>query len=227
MQVPEAAVAELERAVNELGFCAATLPAHGLQNHLGTYSYFPVYEAAQGLDVGLSCHGGIHDGFGFDDYNVFAPAHALGHPMSLLVSLGGMLFNQVFDRFPKLRVAFLEGGSAWVLMAAERFSESFKAIQPAEASRALQLRPGTSVGDYMIDLAQHDRLVLGCEGGEAFLETAIDFFGCAPFMYSSDFPHEVDVESCKHELEELAELKIDDDAKARLRGATARTFYRL
>jgi predicted TIM-barrel fold metal-dependent hydrolase len=225
MQVPEAAVAELRRAVTELGFCAAVLPAHGLQNHLGSEVFFPVYAAAQELDVGLACHGGVHDGFGFDDFNVFAAAHALGHPLGLLVSLGGMLFNRVFDQFPRLRVAFLEGGSAWVLMAAERFSESFKAIRPADDSQTLQLRVGSSVGDYMADLMQADRLVLGCEGGEAFLETAIAYFGCAPFMYSSDFPHEVDVDSCKHELAELAELKIDDEAKRRLRGETARIFY--
>ena len=64
--------------------------------------------------------------------------------MSLLVSLGGMLFNRVFELFPRLRVAFLEGGSAWALMAAERFSESFKAIQPADPDATLQLRKGAS-----------------------------------------------------------------------------------
>ena len=39
----------------------------------------------------------------------------------------------------------------------------------------------------------------GCEGGEHHLATTIDYFGCTPFMYSSDFPHEVNIESCKHE----------------------------
>jgi predicted TIM-barrel fold metal-dependent hydrolase len=161
MQVPGAAVAELRRAVTELGFRAATLPAHGLQNHLGSEQFFPIYEAAQELDVGLSCHGGIHDGFGFDDFNVFAAAHALGHPFSLLVSLGGMVFNGVFDRFPGLRVAYLEGGSAWILMAAERFSESFKAIQPADTKSVLHLKEGYAVKDYLAELMQNDRIVLG------------------------------------------------------------------
>jgi hypothetical protein len=35
------------------------------------------------------------------------------------------------------------------------------------------------------------------------------------------------VSSCLHELEELNELKISDDAKRSLRGETAREFYRL
>jgi predicted TIM-barrel fold metal-dependent hydrolase len=226
MQVPEAAVAELRRVVETLNFCAVTLPAHGLVNHLGSPQYFPVYEAAQDLGVAVSAHGGIHVGFGFDDFNVFAPAHALGHPLSMLVSLGGMLFNGVFDRFPRLRVAYLEGGAAWILMASERFSESYRSLQPPDPDETLRLRDGQSIRGYLTELMQGDRLVIGCEGGEDFLETAIDYFGCTPFMYSSDFPHEVSVSSCKHELDELNELKVSDDAKAKLRGGTARTFYR-
>ena len=111
--------------MKELGFCSAVLPAHGLPNHLGAEMYDPVYEKAQELDVGLSVHGGVHDGYGFDDFNAFAPIHALGFPFGLLISLGGMISNGVFEKFPGLRVAFLEGGSAWILMAAERFGESF------------------------------------------------------------------------------------------------------
>ena len=226
MQVPAEAAAELRRAVTDLGFRSAVLPAHGLPNHLGSEMFFPVYEAAQDLDVGLSCHGGIHDGFGFDDFNVFAAVHALGFPFSLLISLGGMLFNNVFERYPGLRVAYLEGGAAWILLAAERFSESFGATG-ALADCVLKLDEGASVRDYLTGLMQSGRLVIGCEGGEHHLVTAIDYFGCAPFMYSSDFPHEVNVKSCLHELEELGELPVDDEVKRLLRGGTARRFYKL
>jgi predicted TIM-barrel fold metal-dependent hydrolase len=227
LQVPSAAAEELERAVKELGFCSAVLPAHGLPNHLGSDVYSPVYEKAQELDVGLACHGGVHDGFGFDDFNAFAPVHALGFPFSLLISLGGMLSNGVFERFPGLRVAYLEGGSAWILLAAERFSESFKAARAVEGFRAFTLPHGTSMRKYLAGLMQEGRIVLGCEGGEDQLANAIEYFECAPFMYSSDFPHEVSVVTCKEELEELNELPIDDESKRRLRGGTAREFYKL
>lgn len=226
MVVPADGAAELRRAVDELGFCAAVLPAHGLPNHLGSEMFDPIYEAAQDLDVGLSCHGGAHDGFGFDDFNAFAPVHALGFPFGLLISLGGMLFNKVFERFPGLRVAYLEGGAAWTLMAAERFSESYAATGSL-ADRILQLKDGTSIRDYMAELMHDGRVVIGCEGGEHQLANAVDYFGCSPFMYSSDFPHEVNIASCKHELEELAELQISDEAKHMMRGGTARAFYKL
>jgi uncharacterized protein len=152
--------------------------------------------------------------------------HALGFPFALLISLGGMIFNRVFETFPALRVAFLEGGAAWLLMAAERFSESFGAT-PSLSNLVLDLPDGTSVRDYMSELMGSGRMVVGCEGGEHHLVTAMEYFGCAPFMYSSDFPHEVNVESCKHELHEMDELPIDEASKALIRGGTARQFYRL
>jgi hypothetical protein len=37
--------------------------------------------------------------------------------------------------------------------------------------------------------------VFGCEGGEDSLATAIKYLVCTPFMFSSDFPHEVSAES--------------------------------
>lgn len=227
MQSPKDAAEELRRVVTELGFCAAVLPAHGLPNHLGSEMFYPVYEVAEDLDVGLSCHGGIHDGFGYDDFNVFAAVHSLGFPFSLLISLGGMLFNGVFERYPRLRVAYLEGGAAWILLACERFSESYNATRPPASERTLHLPVDSAIRDYLRELVQSDRVVIGAEGGEDQLATAIDYLGCTPFMYSSDFPHEVNIESCKHELEELNELPVSEESKRLLRGGTARKFYKL
>ena len=228
MQVPEVAAAELRRAVTELGLCAGVVPSNGLPDHTGSERFFPVYEAAQELDVGLGFHGGDgHERLGMDDFNVYAAVHALGHPFSLLRSMAGMLFNNVFEMFPRLRIAYLEGGAAWTLLAAERFSESFRALVPVKSKRVLSLPPGTSVRDYITRLMQEDRLVFGCEGGEDYLASAIGYFGCTPFMFSSDFPHEVSATSCAHELEELDELDLAEEAKQALRGETARRFYRL
>jgi predicted TIM-barrel fold metal-dependent hydrolase len=228
LQDPAAAAEELRRAVVELGFSAGVLPANGLSNHLGDERYHPVYAAADELDVGLACHGGDgHLGLGLDDVNVFAAVHALGHPFSLLRALGAMLCNGVFERFPRLRVAYLEGGAAWTLLAAERLSESFAAMPPPESNRLLSLPAGRTLGDHLAGLVQSHRVVFGCEGGEEQLEHAIARFGGVPFMYSSDFPHEVSVDSCAHELGELDELPVALEAKALLRGGTASRFYRL
>ena len=227
MQRPEDAAGELRRAVQDLGLVAGFLPGQGLTNHLGSPVYYPVYEVAEELGVGLSIHGAYHQGFGFDDYNHFAPAHALGHPFALLIALGGLVFNGVYDRFPGLRTAYLEGGAAWILLASERFSESYSAFRPLAWEEGLHLGEGVSVDDYLTDLVQSRRLVVGCEGGEHHLTYAVEQFGMSPFMYSSDFPHEVDATSCAHEIEELREAEMKPADVGATLGENARAFYRL
>jgi predicted TIM-barrel fold metal-dependent hydrolase len=137
-----------------------------------------------------------------------------------------MAANRVFELFPRLRVAYLEGGAAWTLLADERFSESFRALPAASTRRVLQLGD-RSAGDYLRELVSEGRIVFGCEGGEPYLATAVAHFQANPFMFSSDFPHEVSAASCRHELEELGALELDEESKRALRAETARSFYGL
>lgn len=228
LQETALAVAELKRAVEELGMCGAMLPSHGQPLHLGSKEYWPIYEMAESLGCAIAVHGACHDGLGFDDMNVYAAAHALGHPFGQLISLAGMLFNGVFDHFPGLRVGYLEGGSAWILLALERFDESHESHIPMdERGELVQLGESQDISDYLLDLLRSGRVVLGCEGGERNLEDVVRTIGRSPFFYSSDFPHEVDEESCKKELSRLSNLAISaEDRQATLAG-NARAFYRL
>ncbi len=114
MQDADTAVAELDRAVNELGMCGAMIPSTGLKGHVGSKEYWPVYQAADRLGCAIALHGGCHNNIGLDDMNAFVPVHALGHPFGLMISFAGMLFNGVFDQFPNVRFGFLEGGVGWV-----------------------------------------------------------------------------------------------------------------
>ena len=77
----------------------------------------------------------------------------------------------------------------------------------------LKLREGQSVGEYVLELVQNGRIFVGAEGDEYMLAAAIRKVGNGPFMFSSDFPHEVNTEKCLHHLEEIfehAELSADD-----------------
>jgi predicted TIM-barrel fold metal-dependent hydrolase len=57
---------------------------------------------------------------------------------------------------------------------------------------------------------------------------AIKIVGNKPFFYSSDFPHEVTNESCKHDIAELMESgEITEDDKAALLHRNAERFYKL
>jgi predicted TIM-barrel fold metal-dependent hydrolase len=204
------------------------LPANGLPLPLGEKEYWPVYAEAERLGCALAVHGGRGARLGFDSLGVRPAGHALGHPISVLISLTSFVFNGVFDHFPGLRVAFLEGGVAWFLVAWERFDRSYWTHIPYNPRRELlELDSGTTVADYLGRLAESGRLVVGCEGSEPDLARAVSLIGSA-FMFSSDFPHEVSIQMCKDEIAEIRDSEgISSAQKEDLLAETARRFYRL
>ena len=229
MHDAEAALEELRHAYTELGVCGVLFPATGVHLNLGAKPYWPVYAEAARLGCPVVVHGGGHWDLGMETMNVSTGANAIGHPMSLAIALAEMVFNNLFERFPGLRVAYLEGGPLWFLMALERFSRSYEAGTPMNPrGELLHLPEGQTVGDYLRALIQAGRLVVGIEGGESDLAYAIKVAGEQAFMFSSDFPHEVNAQTIQKEIRELREREeISEEAKqAILRGNAAR-FYRL
>ena len=228
LQDPPVAARELRHAVKDLGLSGAVLPANGLPVHLASKEFWPVFEEAEQLGCALTVHGGCHDGFGFDEMNVYAPVHALGHPFGQLIAFGGLLFNGVFDRWPGLRVGFLEGGAAWVLLALERFDESFESHLPIDSqNELLDLGSKGDVRDYVLELLRSGRVVIGCEGGEPDTSYVIKRIGMNPFFYSSDFPHEVTIDSCLEELREFEDLELTAEERNATLADNAERFYRL
>lgn len=229
MHDAEAAQEELQRAYTKLGMSAVLFPATGVQLNLGAKHYWPVYEEASKLGCPIVVHGGGHWDLGMDTMNVSTGANAIGHPMSLAIALSEMLLNNLFERFTGLRVAYLEGGPLWLLMAFERLSRSYEAGIPVNPrGELLHLPEDQSVADYIRGLIKAGRLVVGIEGGESDLAYAITVAGEQAFMFSSDFPHEVNVNTVNKEIRELCEREeISASAKhAVLRGNAAR-FYKL
>ncbi len=228
MQDPPEAARELHRAVTSLGMLGAMMPSNGLAHPLGSKAYWPIYEEANRLGCCLAVHGGAHDRFGMDHMNMYVPVHALGHPWGLMVNCADILYNGIFDRFPRVRIAFLEGGVAWLLLLLERLHAShethFQYIPPTEFG----VREEDEPSDYVKRLIEDRRIYLGIETEELTLPFAIKTVGNFPFLYSSDFPHEVTNESCKHDIGELLEShEIADDDKAAMLWRNAETFYKL
>jgi predicted TIM-barrel fold metal-dependent hydrolase len=229
LQEPEAAVEELRRAVNELGMCGAMLPATGLSEPLGAKRYWPIYAEAERLGCCLAIHGGSHNGMGLDYLNVHAGVHGLGHPFGILISFASMLFNGIFDKYPGSRIAFLEAGVAWLFMAMERLQGSYASHVTDDPRQELfQLRSGENVSGYIRRQIGEGRLYVGVEGDEPLLAAAVQAVGNGPFLYSSDFPHEVNNETCREEIEELLENDALTQAdKEAILSRNAERFYHL
>ncbi len=225
----DAAVDELRRAVEVLGMKGAVLPSSGIRGTLGSKEYWPVYAEASRLGCALAVHGALHLGMGLEHMDSYPGIHAVAHPFGLMRAFASIVFNGVFDRCPGLRLGFLEGGVSWLSVCLERFDRSYETHVPFNPrGDVLTLASGQRVSDYIRALIDDHRLFVGCEGEEPAIAFAITQVGNRAFMYSSDFPHEVSVEMCERELDEIREHDgLSDDDRAAVLAGNARAFYRL
>ena len=215
LQDVPSAVQELRRIATELKMPAAMLPSNGLPLHLSHKSYWPIYEEAEKLDVALSVHGGNYGDLGFNTFTTNSMARSLGMPVPLMVALTGMMVDGVLDAFPRLRIAFLEAGAGWVTLVIDR-------LRREREYGGLELKKDPQ--DYW----KEGRLFVGCEGNEEALSYAIQRIGPESVLFASDFPHEISMENCMEEIDEILEREdIPEQYKAGILGGNARRFYKM
>ena len=214
LQDVPSAVRELRRAVTELGMVGAMLPSNGLHRHLGSKEFWPIYEEAARLDCALAVHGGSYADLGFNTFSVFPATRALGMPFPLAIAFTGMAVEGVLDEFPSLRIGFMEGGTAWIPLVIDRLARELE-------YGGLHLKRDPA--DYFRD----GRLFVGCEGNEKALAYAIERVGPGPFMFASDFPHEISMDNCMEEIDEILEREdLNDEHKQAILGDNARRLYK-
>lgn len=229
LQDPPAAVAELRRAVTELGMCGAVFPANGLNGLFGDPLYRPVFAAADELGCTIAVHGGSYAGLALEQMNTLAGAHALGHPLGNMLHFVSMTLNGTFDDYPNVRFAFLEAGVAWLPFVLERLEGSYRSFIPFDLDADLvRLNDGETIRERLIGHLRSGRISIGIEGDERDLPYAVQTIGREPFVFSTDFPHEVNLEICRHEIEEIAENpSLTDDEKSAILHDNAARLYNL
>ena len=215
-----AAVAELRRAVTELGMRGAVLPAAtGLGKAYGHPDFDPLWAEAERLDVALGVHGAPSKRFGFDFFDTFIKTHTLEHPFAVLIQFTSMIFDGVFERFPSLRVAFLETGCGWVPYMMDRMDEEFER-RGSRWAPALKRKPS--------EIIRSGNLYFSCEVEEKTLPYVVEFVGEDTIFFASDYPHERRREQFLHDIPEFVERKdLSDKVKDKILLRNTQRFYRL
>jgi predicted TIM-barrel fold metal-dependent hydrolase len=179
-EVNEAA-AELRRAVTTLGAVGAMLPTY-VPNRpdFGDPYYDPIYAEAERLDVALGFHATMIESIGAQRFENFINVHTIGHPVEQMISVCSVVVGGVLDRFPKLRVGFLEAGIGWIPYLMDRLDEEIEKRGEEEAP-ALRAKPS----EYLTS----GRCFFGVECGEKTIADAIRTTGDDCLLYASDYPH--------------------------------------
>jgi uncharacterized protein len=115
---PKQAVEEARRSVRELGAVAVVVSNHPV-NGRAWYdpAYEPLWAEAERLGVPVAFHGiqmAYQEHLGRRFMDNFVMAHAVAHPLEQMMALGSLLTGGVFERYPHLKAAFLEGSCSWV-----------------------------------------------------------------------------------------------------------------
>ena len=181
VQNPAACAVELRRAVKELGMVGAMLAADG-GHLLGDAKFMPVYEEADRLGVMLGIHAsGSHlGGAGVELFPRFIQAHTCSHAFGQMRQFTSMIFEGIPERFPRLRLAFLEAGCGWAPYWMERMDDEFAKRGRAEAP-ALKKKPSEYV--------RSGNIYFSCEADEWLLPQALKLVGENQIVWASDFPH--------------------------------------
>lgn len=187
-QDPPEAVRELRYLAGH-GATTAMLPTNVYGRNMGDPMFDPIYAAAQDLGMPLSVHPQTgHDGVpgvsgvmgaGSRRFYKYVYVHMTAFPFELMIAMMHMLGEGVFDRFPRLKVAYMEGGAGWLPFWMERLDEHVEKLAPQMPE--LGRRPS--------EIIRSDRIALSCESEETGLDRVLDASGPATVLYASDYCH--------------------------------------
>jgi predicted TIM-barrel fold metal-dependent hydrolase len=216
-QAIAAAVREIGRAVTEKGAVAVMMPTYVESGRdLGQPEFDAIYAAAQELDVPVGFHATAQVAVGNTRFHKYLGVHMTSHPFEQMLSIISIISNGVLDRFPRLRVGFLEAGVGFLPYWMERFDEKY-------LLRKSEMEPLSMLPSEYIKAG---RCYFTCEGEESALSLVIEQFGDECMMYASDYPH-WDME-WPHSVAQVVRRKdISDASKQKILAGNAKAFYRL
>lgn len=213
MQDPAAAVEELERAVNTLGFKGAMVNGHTNGVYYDDPAFDVVWEALQRLDVPFYLH----------PFNTYDAPHAYkDHPEIATATWGWgvetathalrLLFGGVFDRFPKLTVILGHMGEGLPFQR-WRFDSRFAAYP---SGVTLKKAPSEYIGS---------NIVITTSGvcSPATLMGAIAEMGSEAVMFSVDYPYE----STAIAADFIEQAPMDDQTRAMVCHGNAERLFKL
>jgi predicted TIM-barrel fold metal-dependent hydrolase len=128
------------------------------------------------------------------------------------------MFGGVFDRFPTLRMAFLEAGSAWVLCVLERMQREYE-------------HWGVLLGELKREPKEHlksGRLFFEGELDDELLPYIVQVLGDNVLVFASDFPHFTRPDHISRAIKRFQERRdLSDETKRRILGENARRLYKI
>jgi aminocarboxymuconate-semialdehyde decarboxylase len=175
LQDPDMAVRELERCMNDLGMAGIEIGSHVNDWNLESEYLHPVYEAAESLGAAVFVH--PWDMMGSKSMPKYWLPWLVGMPAETSRAICSMIFGGIFEKFPKLRVAFAHGGGSFPATLG-RIEHGF-VVRPDLCAIDNPVNPRDYMGRFYLDALVHDA---------GMLNYIIDLIGSDKICMGSDYP---------------------------------------
>lgn len=179
MQDPKLAVRELERCMKTLKLSGVQIGTHIKSAehdwNLNAPEVQEVFAAAESLGASIFIH--PWDMMGESQMPQYWLPWLVGMPAELSRAICSMIFGGVFEKFPKLRVAFAHGGGSFPGTLG-RIEHGFEA-RPDLCAVDTKTSPRDQLGKFFVDTLVHDA---------ATLEYLIKIYGVERMALGSDYP---------------------------------------
>lgn len=175
MQDADLAIRELERCHRSLGLAGVQIGSHVNGWNLDDARIFPVLQAAADLGAAVFVH--PWEMLGRERMGLYWLPWLVGMPAETALSVCSLIFGGVFEKLPKLRVAFAHGGGAFPGIIG-RLEHGFR-VRPDIVATANSRNPRDYIGRFFVDSLVHD---------PAMLNYMINLFGANRIALGSDYP---------------------------------------
>ena len=213
------AVDEARRTVRDHGFKGIYLPP-GVVGRRPWHDphWDPLWAACQELDVPVCFHGGGRTWLKPDfSLEIFADRlmmwHCFNQPLGVMAACTSMCAGGVLERFPRLRVALLEGNCSWAPWLLHRLDEHQEWVGWYEA-KDLTLKPS----EYF-----RRQCFVSVDADESTCRYFVDWFGDDNLVFSTDFPHGDSM--YPHAVDGFEKLPLSAESRRKIVGANWERLY--
>ncbi len=204
LQAPDLAIREMERCM-KIGLRGIQIGSHVNEWNLNAPELFPVFEAAQKLGAAVFVH--PWDMMGKEKMTKYWLPWLVGMPAETSLAVCSMIFGGIFERLPKLRVAFAHGGGAFPSTIG-RIEHGFN-VRPDLVAVDNKENPRKYLKQFYLDSLVHD---------PSMLNYLVELMGVDRIALGSDYPFPLG------ELQPgslIASMPFSKDEKERLFSGTA------
>ena len=179
--------------------------------------YMPIYRALEERNMPIGFHAAFYTTERiFEGMNRFLSVHALGFVLYNFVHLTNMVINGIPERFPNLKILWIENGLAWIPFLMQRLDNEYM-MRSSEAP-LLKKKPS----DYMRDFYYTTQPME--DGNIEALQMTMKMMNAeTQLMFASDYPHwDFNLPSTIYDLPFLTE-----EAKRNILGENANRVFNL